>query len=78
MHLMTWGANWRSLGAIRVHFRPMGQFSDVILERTALAIKYECPVWALLQIAAVYTKYREMALPFWNRIICSCGRNWFK
>ena len=22
MHLVTWGANWRSLGAIKVHFRP--------------------------------------------------------
>ncbi len=79
MHLLTWGANWRSLRAIRVHFGPHG----TVLRRhfvvsAALGTKYESLVWALLQKTAVYAQNREMALPFWNRIICCWGKNCFK
>jgi hypothetical protein len=79
MHLVTLkghtGVLW---GPSEFILDPMGRFCIVILRRAALVIKYECLVWALLQKAAVYAQYREMALPFWNRIICSCWRNFFK
>ena len=62
MHLVTWGINWRSLGLSEFILDSMGQFCDVILRRAALGTKYECLVWALLQNAAVYAQYQEMAL----------------
>jgi hypothetical protein len=81
MHLVTLrgklasGVLW---GLSEFILDPMGQFCDVILQRPALGTKYECFVWALLQIEAVCAQIREMELPFWNRIKCSCGRKCFK
>ena len=57
---------------------PMGQFCDVFLRRAALETKFEVMVLVLLYITAVYAQYLEMALPFWNHIIGSCGRICFK